>query len=709
MDSYRHILAKHENAGALSLAEHLSNVSVVASKIATSIGLSADLARKGAILHDIGKVSPLFQQTLKNGYVRKPGFVFRHEIASLFFLSLLRDDERPAVIEMIVAHHKSMCNDVRGKGLLDLEDNIDCFATHSCEFDRWSPIALGILKDLGLEVHNISLEEARKSYYEAVEYCESLQLDCSDWKGVLIAADHFSSALGSPEKEIERHFIKPNLSFYERESDLYPLSKVAADDLRKHTIVIAPTGAGKTNFLLRRCRGRVFYTLPFQASINAMYDRIRNDLKNTDASVQLLHSTSSLKVKDGRMEERILQKHVGASVKVLTPHQVASIVFGIKGYEAMVVDLKGCDVVLDEIHTYSNTIQAIVLKIVEVLKALGCRIHIGSATMPSVLYDKIIELLGGRDYVYEVSLPHSTLETFDRHIVHKIDSVEEALLTIPHSVEKKEKVLVVCNQIKRAQSLYEELKLRFPEVPIMLIHSRFKRGQRQHLESKLKDQYNTTQESCIVVATQVVEVSLDISFDLMITECAPLDSLIQRFGRINRKRSRTQTRTYRDIYVVKPPEDEKDAKPYGKDVLEKSFEALPDGDLLKEADVQRLLDKVYPQIGFLNIDMNAVFADGQWQITKLCHYPKSALLEILDIDSVVCVTESDAERYKAESDIKRSELEIPVSFKSVGFQSLQKMEAGMRPYVIPDKAYSDEIGFVSSYAKPTFYKTFEII
>ena len=41
----------------------------------------------------------------------------------------------------------------------------------------------------------------------------------------------------------------------------------------------------------------------------------------------------------------------GASVKVMTPHQIASVVFGGKGYEAMVIDLKGCDVILDEIHT----------------------------------------------------------------------------------------------------------------------------------------------------------------------------------------------------------------------------------------------------------------------------------------------------------------------------------------------------------------------
>lgn len=57
-----------------------------------------------------------------------------------------------------------------------------------------------------------------------------------------------------------------------------------------------------------------------------MYDRIKNDLSNTNAQVHLLHASSNLKVKDGKIEESIMQRHVGASVKVLTPHQMASVV-----------------------------------------------------------------------------------------------------------------------------------------------------------------------------------------------------------------------------------------------------------------------------------------------------------------------------------------------------------------------------------------------
>ena len=107
-------------------------------------------------------------------------------------------------------------------------------------------------------------------------------------------------------------------------------------------------------------------------------------------------------------------------MKVLTPHQMASIVFGIKGYEAMAMDLRGCDIILDEIHTYSDIMQTIVLRIIEILVALDCKVHVGTATMPTVLYEKILKLFGGNDAVYEVKLDSQTLQTFNRHQIYKL-------------------------------------------------------------------------------------------------------------------------------------------------------------------------------------------------------------------------------------------------------------------------------------------------
>jgi len=706
-DKFDSILAKHEGFGGMTLTQHLKDVADAAVVIAQHVGLDPDLAFKGAVLHDIGKASPLFQKTLNHDYIQQPDFTFRHEIASLFFISLFPEQERPAIIDMIVAHHKSIYHDVREKGILDLDENMDCFARHFERFDEWCPIALGILSELGIETHLIDINEARSNYEFVVDYCYSKSLNQSEWKGLLMAADHFASALEEKaESTTDKLFIKPDLSFYNRQHHLYPLSLVSTDDERPHTLVTAPTGAGKTDFLLRRCKGRVFYTLPFQASINAMYDRIKNNLKDTDAQVYLLHAASNLKVKDGKLEERIMQRHIGASVKVMTPHQMASIVFGIKGYEAMLLDLKGCDVILDEIHTYSSETQAIVLKIIEILKSINCRIHVGTATMPTVLYDKILQLLGGKREVYEVILPDETLKTYNRHIIHKVDQWNDCTEIIQKAVAEKQKVLIVCNQVKRAQQMYDFICEVFPSVSKMLIHSRFKRGDRSQLETKLKENFNRMTEACIVVSTQVVEVSLDISFDLMITECAPIDALIQRFGRINRKRTDETIGKFKHIYVIQPPQNDKEALPYDLEVLKKSFDALPNDDVIEESSVQQRIDKVYPDTKFMNLDYSGVvFIDGKWQIKELCHYPKSALLEVLDINSAVCITEDDMKTYINGNAFNRAELEIPVSYKSMAFNNLEQIDVGSRPFIIPNQAYDTEKGLIAEYTKPQYYNT----
>lgn len=713
MNIHQEILAKSEQNGRICLYQHLKNVADIARVVANHQCLDVEIAVEGALLHDIGKTSPLFQQSIISPNRKRPGADFRHEIASLFFISLVTEEHRNAVIDMVVAHHKSMYKDVRELGILDLNDNTDCFMEHSRGFEDWSHIALEILESLGMKTHVVSLEEAEENYGYVIDYCENKSKGCSEWRGLLMAADHMASAMETEfEMPLDKLFIKPDLSFYDRRNELYPLSLISADSAKKHTLVTAPTGAGKTDFLLRRCQGRVFYTLPFQASINAMYDRIKADLSDTDAQVYLLHAASNLKVEDNKVEESIMQRHVGASVKVLTPHQMASIVFGIKGYEAMAMDLRGCDVILDEIHTYSDVMQSIVLRIIEILVALDCRIHVGTATMPTVLYEKILELLGGPEAVYEIKLGAQTLQTFNRHKVYKLNSIEEAYDVIASAVERNSKLLIVCNQVKRAQKLYQTIEDLYPEVRKMLVHSRFKRMDRARLETDLREDFNKLENvPCIVVSTQVVEVSLDISFDVMITECAPIDALTQRFGRINRKRTRETIGHYKPIYVVAPSEDENDALPYSLDVLKTTFDVLPNnGEIMEECRVQEMIDKVYPDIDFHNIDYTGVaFSGGTWLLKALCHYPKSALLEALDINSAVCITEEDKERYLSANGLERIEMEIPVSYHSMAHRNLEQLDKGSRPFIIPNRGYDNEKGLLPDMCKTEYYQSFEIL
>ena len=689
-----------------SLEDHLSQVAITAKYFAAHLGLDENLAYKGAILHDLGKAHHEFQKRLTENY--KPVNVFRHEIASLFFISLFPENEHPELIEMVVGHHKSVKNDVGEKGLLDLDDKYEYEEYHLGNWEEWSPSVIEILKKFEIEAVQISREQAFDNLEYVVRYCKkhSKQKGYSVWRGLLMGADHFASALiFSTEKALANCFKTANLKFFDRKHPLFPLSMIDASSNKSHSMIVACTGAGKTDYLFRRCKGRVFYTLPFQASINAMFKRVAKDLEkdNPGLDIRVLHASSSVIKRKENEEEEVLQSLFGSAVKILTPHQLASLAFGLKGYESLILDLKGSDIILDEIHTYTGISQAIVIKLVEILKFIGCRIHIGTATMPSILYNKIRNILG--DDVLEVSLPEEELDKFDRHKVFKINSFEETLPIIDSYIKLGQKVLVVMNRVANAQKVYDDLCSIYPDIPMLLLHSRFKRGDRNEKEKQLLgledgylNQFNASNDACIVVSTQIVEVSLDISFDVMVTECAPLDALAQRFGRVNRKRNLDTIGNTKNIYVIAPPEDKKTALPYDVDVLKRTFAVLPDAEIFRERELQTKIDIVFPEIDFMNIEEHAVFkSDGSMSINKLTNRSKSILFDLLDIDSVSCICESDLKEYESSGFEKRLELEIPIRYITVS--KMNQSEKGNKPFIIPNKAYSQELGLISSLIK----------
>ncbi len=684
------------------LKDHLRHVANASIAFARHLGMDQQLAFKGAILHDIGKAHPRFQKRLKEKDINTN--VLRHEISSLLFLSAFPEEEHSALLEMVVGHHKSVARDTGSKGLLDLENEVDDYEDfHIGKWEVWSPLAFDLLNDLGISCEPFTEKSARANLAQAILYCKekTKERGYSEWRGLLMGADHFASAvINTTDDLLKRTFKVPDLSFFNRTHELYPLSLKDTSSNKKHTIVVACTGAGKTDFLFKRTQGRVFYTLPFQASINAMYKRVYKDLEKTNPNldIRVLHASSSVVKRKGSEEEVVLQSLFGSSIKILTPHQLATIAFGMKGYEALLLDLKGCDIILDEIHTYTGVSQAIVLKLVQILISLKCHIHIGTATMPSVLYKKIIELLGV--HVLEVKLSEEEMDQFDRHIVHKLKSFDEGSRIIKEAIDNNEKILIVCNRVATAQNIFHILRAQYPNVDILLLHSRFKRGDRNIKEKELigLDEkgnptflYNTSDKTCIVVSTQIVEVSLDISFDLLITECAPIDALVQRFGRINRKRTHETIGKLKPVYIISPPENEKDAKPYELLVLKKTFEVLPDSDVIRERHLLDKIDQVFPEIDFMNIEEHSIFkSDGSIQIDCLTHRGKSILFELLDIDSVSCITESEEDIYNASLYEDRLNMEIPVRYYSV--KDMRQSQKGNRPFIVPDKAYDFETG-----------------
>ncbi|MFH0990836.1 MAG: CRISPR-associated helicase Cas3' [bacterium] len=701
MNPLQDIYAKSVNNGGTLLTDHLRHVASVAERVAESAGLDKRLARLGGLLHDVGKSHPDFQRKLKNNRNDNFGITFRHEIASLLFLPLFPQKDWNALVDMIVAHHRSIRQDAREQGILDLENiegSDEIFERHVDPWEEWSSVALAILSDVGISTRSISKDEALRAYRYTIEYCSKKSLGWSKWKGVLVGADHFASALNEKTNvRISTIFQTPDLSAFDNRSNtLFPLSLLSADDKIPHTLVVAPTGSGKTDFLMRRCSSRVFYTLPFQASINAMYERFRQQLPN-QAEIRVLHASSRLVVKGSESyEEKVLQDKVGAAIKVLTPHQLASLICGTRGFEALAVDIMGNDVILDEIHSYSEIAQSMVLEIIKALLKLRCRVHVGSATMPLVLQKKILKLLGGKKQTYTVSLPQNTLVTFDRHIVHKISSFDETRSIILQALQENKKVLIVCNRVDAAQKRFKECCELFPDMPQMLLHSRFRRQDRAELEKELREKFDCSSKACIVVSTQVVEVSLDISFDVMITECAPFDSLIQRFGRINRRRTEesVRNRILKPVYVIEPPDESKACLPYAQELLERSFAQLPDNEVLHERDLQKIIDEVFPTLKEISINTHLVWERDEFLLTELCHFPSSVLMEALNIESATAIRYSDLEQYEKGNSEQRISLEIPIprTARFRKFTNYGYSKYGTSPIIVHDELYSPSVG-----------------
>lgn len=705
------IFAKSPSNGGTTLIVHIIDVARYTKIAAEYAGMDVYIANIGALLHDIGKVSPIFQERLLRHQSNPGERIFRHEIASLFFLPLFNKQDWPILIDMIIAHHKSVSGDPIGAGIIDLYDaeGDSSFLFHYSGFEDWQNTAFEIMKIAGLldksKQYHISEEEAHNAYNFVLNYCINKKRNWSEWKGLLVGADHFASAIENlpNTRRIPQLFRIPDISFYQRKSNLYPLSQIKSDSSRRHTFVKAPTGSGKTDFLMKRCQGRIFYVLPFQASINAMYERIKKDLNGTTDDIRLLHASSKLVLKgDNVIEEETIQDQFGSSIKILTPHQLASIVFGTKGYEELLLDIRGCDIILDEIHTYSEMMQSIVLKMIEIMNNIGCRIHIGTATMPSSLETAILNLLKIDDIQY-VQLENNILTTFNRHIIHKVNELQDIWPIVDENVKCGNKVLIVSNRVSKAQEVFHTAMEMYPEIKMMLIHSRYKRLDRNILEEQLKDKFNVESGPCIVVSTQVVEVSLDINFDVMFTETAPIDSLIQRFGRINRKRNEMTIGHLKHIYVVSPPASPKDCLPYDSEIMKKSFDVLPNNEILQEIDVQCLIDTVYPEIVPMNIELESVFRNGSWTLKELRHLPKSSLLERLDIDSISCILEQDEMGYSDKTWDEKQLLEIPVRYSLMKWSHLRQLSVGSNPFVVPDNAYSETEGLIVSKLKPEFY------
>lgn len=660
-----------------SLINHTKDVVTVGRKLSYIYKIPYSIIKKGCVLHDAGKAHPNWQTNMANNNYFN---IIRHELASILLLPFFDKSEWDLLIEMVVSHHKAT-NKKRGiLNLLgfdgtDFDNESEHYEMLFKDYDNFINDAIPFLKHFLKKGNVFSIEDSKHALEYTYNYCKNIEYGYSKYRGILNIADYMASGQEhSIRNEIKYYFKKPKKNFYKsksRRNALYPLSTENFKSPKQHTLVISPTGSGKTDYLLNRCKNRIFYTLPFQASINNMYFRFKDTI---DGSIAPVHASSKMVDK----ESVINQDAFGVSIKVLTPYQLMSIVNGGHGFEALILDLIGQDIVLDEVHVFKGIKNSFIIGLIKILNLIGCNIHIGSATIPTALKNEIIDVLG----VDNVHVVEKSGE--NRHNIIKLNGMDG--FDIDRYYKDNKKILIICNTINRAQDMYNALSAIYDGV--MLLHSRFKRIHRNNKEKRLMHP-NTK----ILISTQVVEVSLDINYDVMLTECAPLDSLIQRFGRVNRKKPITELK---DIYVYMPEKHH----PYTIDLIRNTWDILPEGEF-DESNITTMLDAIYPHNDTVVIDSSFIYNfDEHIYMIKKLQNSQINYAEFLEINGESVIFESDLIKYKNN---KLNQLQIPVSMYYIQFNRNKFVTNYPEPdpdtgfHVLSDRyrnEYDDNVGLI---------------
>lgn len=579
-----------------------------------------------ALAHDLGKAASGFQRSLTD---RRFCWEFRHEVlsAALLLTADMDDSIKTLAAATVLTHHR----DLNDAGLLDdagfvalpepdiVESAVRKFREKAGELQAfWSWLQKYCQEQP--ELRGLSLPETPEQLPLPVDFVERLKAETAEStlfctpqstallliRGWLMAADHAASA-GVME-------FKDTLPAPPMPPALRPFQKRVGEH-EGHAFLEAPTGSGKTLAAMlwvqrnHQHGERVFYLLPYQASIEAMADTLEERLgKENVATVHaraLDYAFREYFERSGEYEvaavrartEADINRLVHKPIKIATPFQLLKWFFGIPRFEIGISEMLGGLFIFDEIHAYDAHTVALILEMVRVLKKLGGRCLFMSATFPPFLKELLQEALGEPAHEFDLSAQDDDEWTkqFLARVRHRLrwhDEPLEALLpSIIQAAERGNRVLVVANRVAQAQDLYRKLQKQLSGVP--LLHGRFTRRDRVAREKAIIGalQNKVSLDVRVLVATQVVEVSLDVSFDTIFTEIAPVDDLLQRFGRVNRYAEHPQGV---EVHVAREFDAENLRRVYDLERLQGTLEnAPPDGEGLTVEVAAKWVRQVY--------------------------------------------------------------------------------------------------------------------
>ena len=324
-------------------------------------------------------------------------------------------------------------------------------------------------------------------------------------------------------------------------------------DINTDLIVFrAPTGIGKTEAILapllaqylgiiERSWLSLVYVLPTRSLVNAMFWRISKHVNDLGLWGKVIVTLDY-------GEPMLIKPYLEGDIVITTYDTLIYTIYGLRSwgrhYRLPLGKLSASLIVMDEVQLLQDVnwfTPRILISHLKTLLRLGSKIVLMSATIPDIIIEDIKRELerGGRYSVDVINVYEEarrgelSVEVRDlRDFKCSDKSVKKIILDIIKEALNSglSKILVVMNTVSRASNIFQYLRDSLRNIDIILLHSRLRRSVRKERELKVR-----SLEKLVLVSTQVIEAGLDYNFDLIITDASPIDSLIQRLGRVARR------------------------------------------------------------------------------------------------------------------------------------------------------------------------------
>lgn len=518
-------------------------------------------------------------------------------------------------------------------------------------------------------------------------------------------------------------------------------------------ILEAPMGIGKTEAALigaeqlayKTGKNGIFFGLPTQATSNGMFSRIHSWLENIrenkdeSISIQLVHGKSALNeeysslarnINIGEEDATIIvnQWFAGRKTAILDDFVVATVdhmlLVALKQKHLALrhLGLSKKVVIIDEVHAYDAYMNQYLERAIEWMGAYSVPVILLSATLPTQNREKLcIAYLKGKGIkIKKIKSPTKGLTTTSYPLITYTDgeeilqredfqdienkSVNIIKLDKDSLYEKIEELLssqgvmgIIVNTVKRAQDIADKCSEIFGEELVFLLHSNFIATERVNKEKELLNMIGkgaSRPVRKIIIGTQVIEQSLDIDFDVMISDLAPMDLLIQRIGRLHRHEiERPKKHKAPVLYVMGINEDLEFESGsdyvYGEYLLAKTQHFLPTT-INIPGDISPLVQKVYGEEELI-LDSNV---EDKYQKMKNDFYLKKSKKEDRAKTYLLSSPKYETRRGKTISLIKWLNNEHPNQSEEHGYAQVRDSEETIE--VIALKACGDGYSFIDS-------------